>query len=173
MAISQKMQDAINAQINYELHSAYIYASMAAAMTTQNLAGAAHWLRQQAHEEMFHAMKFHDYLLDRDGVVKLTTIEGPPTEWASALAVFSHALEHERKVTARLNNLLELAIEEKDHASQNLLRWFIDEQVEEEATFNEIIHKLKLVGNNGAGLYMIDREMIGRAAPTLPGAPAA
>ncbi len=165
MALSAKIQQALNEQINYELYSAYIYAAMSADMTSKNLPGAANWFRQQAHEEILHGMKQHDYLLNRDGEVKLAAIEAPPSSWETPVAAFTHALEHERSVTARLSTIFELAVAEKDPATQNLMRWFIDEQVEEEASVNDLVHKLKLVGSDGAGVYMVDQELAGRAAP--------
>lgn len=171
MALSKKMQAAINKQINNELYSAYLYAAMAADMGRKNLTGIAAWLRQQAHEEILHGMRFNDFIINRGGTVKLEAIDAPPVSWDSALAVFAEAYAHEQKVTAALNKLLDVALAEKDHASQSLVRFFIDEQVEEEASFDEIVNKLKLVGKDGGGLYMIDRELAARPAPGPLGGP--
>lgn len=157
--ISTKIQDAINDQINYELYSAYIYLSMSAYYQSINLPGFANWMHVQAQEEMFHVMKFYGYVNERGGRVKLTTIEGPETEWENPAAAFKDALAHEQKVTARINNLVNMAIEERDHASNIFLQWFITEQVEEEANAEAIIRQLELIGNDKSGLFMIDREL--------------
>ena len=157
--ISTKMQDAINDQINYEIYSAYIYLSMSAYYQSINLPGFANWMHIQAQEEMFHAMKFYGFINERGGRVKLTTIAGPETEWENPLAPFKDALEHEEKVTTRINNLVNMAIEERDHASNIFLQWFITEQVEEEANAEAIIRQLILIGNDKSALFMIDREL--------------
>jgi ferritin len=157
--ISDKMQEAINKQINAEIYSAYLYLSMSAYFETVNLPGAAGWMRCQAQEEMLHAMKFFGFMNERGGTVTLTAIEGPPTTWTSTLAVFQDVYDHERKVTALINELMDTAIEDKDHAANVFLQWFVTEQVEEEATADGIVQQLKLAGNGGAGLFMIDREL--------------
>jgi ferritin len=171
MTLSAKMQDALNEQLNHELYSSYLYLSMAAYLQDADLPGCAHWMRMQAHEELLHGMKVYDYIIGRDARVKLAAVEGPEIEWPSLKAVFEAALNHEQVMTARFSDLAEQATAEKDHATMNVVRWFIDEQVEEEATLKEIMQKLKLFGGEGAGLYMFDRELATRAAPTL--APAA
>jgi len=162
--MSDKMQAAINKQINAELYSGYLYLSMASQFGSMSLPGFAHWMRAQAQEELFHAMKFFDYVCERGGVVTLQAIEGPPTEWESSLAMFEAAYEHEQKVTGMINDLVDLAIETKDHASNNFLQWYVAEQVEEEASADEVVQKLKLAGSEGGGLFMLDREM-GQRAP--------
>ena len=162
--MSGKMQEAINKQINAELYSGYLYLSMAAQFDSMSFPGFAHWMRSQAQEELFHAMKFFDYVCERGGVATLQAIEGPPTEWESPLAMFEAAYEHEQKVTGMINDLVDLAIEEKDHASNNFLQWYVAEQVEEEASADEVVQKLKLAGSEGGGLFMLDREM-GQRAP--------
>jgi ferritin len=157
--ISKKLQDAINSQINYELYSSYLYLAMGAHLETKNLKGMASWMQVQAQEEIFHAMKFFNYLNERDGQVILEAIDQPPKEWSSPQAAFEDAYGHEQKVTTRINNLMSLAIEEKDYASQSFLQWYIDEQVEEEASVSEIADKLEMIGNNSNGLFMLDKEL--------------
>ena len=171
MALSKKLQEELNKQINFELYSAYLYAAMAADMKAKNLVGIAAWLRQQAHEELLHAMRFSEFVLDRDGRVRMAALKAPPAEWDSPLAAFSAAFEHEQSVTRRLGELLEIAVGEKDAATQNIVRFFIDEQVEEEASLNEVVHQLKLVGSDGAGVYLIDRQLAARPAPAPLGKP--
>jgi ferritin len=132
---------------------------MAAYFEDRNLDGCAHWMRLQAEEEILHGMKIFDYMLDQGARVKLAAVAGPDTEWKSPLACFQAALDHEKKMTALINELANLAIEEKDHATNNLMQWYVSEQVEEEATVDDICAKLKLVGEDGPGLFMIDREL--------------
>jgi ferritin len=160
--ISQKIQDAFNKQINAELYSAYLYLSMSAYFHSINLDGFANWMRVQAQEELTHVMKFYDHIHERDGQVTLTAVDGPPTEWASPLAAFEDAFRHEQKVTGLINELANLAAGERDHASGNFLQWFVDEQVEEEASANTVVQQLKLVGDNGHALFMMDRELAQR-----------
>jgi ferritin len=152
------MQEALNTQLNAELYSSYLYLSMAAYYEASDLVGFAHWMRVQAQEELFHAMKFYDFLHERGGKVVLAPIEGPETNWDTANAPFDHAYQHEQKVTGLINDLVNLAIEEKDHATNNFLQWFVKEQVEEEASASEVVQKLKLAGD-GSGLFMIDQEL--------------
>jgi ferritin len=160
--LSEKMQAAMNNQINAELYSAYIYASMSAYFSEKNLNGFANWMRIQAQEEMTHAMKFYDFIIERRGRVLLAPIEGVPTEWDGPLAVFENALAHEQKITGMINDLVNLAKKEKDHAADSFLQWFVDEQVEEESNADEIVQQLKLMGDSGAALFMFDREMATR-----------
>ena len=157
--ISKKIQDAFNKQINAETYSAYLYWSMSAALEEMNLPGFASWMRVQAQEEMIHAMKFYSHIIERGGKVELTTIDGPPTEWASVKAVFEATLQHEQLVTGLINDLVDLAIEERDHAGNMFLQWFVTEQVEEEATAMDMLGKLEIVGETAGGLYMLDKEM--------------
>jgi ferritin len=124
--------------------------------------GMANWFAVQFKEEQDHAMIFFNYLQSRGGRVLLSPIEAVPTEWASPLAAFEHTLEHEGKVTSLINNLMSLAVEEKDFAAQSRLNWFVDEQVEEEENATELIQKLRLIGNNGYGLYQLDQELAAR-----------
>jgi len=153
------MLDSLNNQLNAELYSSYLYLSMAAYFESKDLQGFGHWMRVQAQEELFHGMKFYDYIKDRGGKVNLKAIEGPPTNWDSPSAPFEHALNHEKKVTGLINDLVNLAIEEKDHATNNFLQWFVKEQVEEEASADEVVQKLKLTGGKGNGLFMLDQEL--------------
>ena len=159
---TQKLQDAINEQINAELYSAYIYLSMAADLEDKNLPGFAHWMRLQHDEEQVHAMKLFDFMLDRGGRVTLKAIGEPQSTWDSALAVFEGALAHEQKVTALIHALYKLALEENDYPTQSLLQWFIDEQVEEEKNASDAVAQLQMTGDFGPGLLMMDREMAQR-----------
>lgn len=162
--LTQKMQDALNEQINDEIWSSYLYLSMSMYFEDKGLPGFAGWMRIQAEEENMHAMKFVDYVNERNGRVLLKPIEAVETEWKDTLTVFEETLAHEQKVTSLINSLMDIAIEEKDHASRSFLNWFVDEQVEEEATVNEILDQLRMVKDNGNGMFMMDREMRGRAA---------
>jgi ferritin len=165
--LSKKMQDALNAQINAEYYSSYLYLSMAAYCEGMNLKGFGHWMRLQSQEEMIHVNKFFDYVLDRRGKVELKAIEGPPTSWESPLDVFEHTLKHEQHVTSLINNLADLAIADKDHATHGLLEWFLNEQVEEESVADQIVSELKLLKGSSDGLYLLDKELATRviAAP--------
>lgn len=157
--LSKQIQDAINEQINAELYSAYIYASMSAYFQSVNLPGFANWMRVQTQEEVMHAFKFYAYVNERGGRVVLQAIDAPPQEWDSPLAAFEAVYVHEQKVTGLINDLVDLAVKESDHATTNFLQWFVSEQVEEEAGADEVVQKLKLVGDAPGGLFMLDREM--------------
>lgn len=157
--LSKKVQDAFNNQIQAEMASAYLYLSMAAYCEGKNLKGFGHWLRAQYNEEVSHAMKMLDYVIERGGQVVLQAIEAPPAEFGSPAEVFAKVLAHEQHVTARINSLYELAVAEKDYASQIFLQWFISEQVEEEGSAGEIVEKLKLAGDKGSALVWIDKEL--------------
>lgn len=160
--LDQRMLDAINRQINAELYSAYLYLSMSARFAALGLPGGANWTRVQAQEEMGHAAKFYDHVIERNGEVKLTAIDEPPTGWDAPLAMFEEILAHEQKVTALINDLADLALELRDHASHNMLQWFIAEQVEEEASADEMIQKLRLTKDAPGGLFQLDNEMAAR-----------
>lgn len=166
--ISKNMEDALNKQINAELYSAYLYFSMAADFETKNLSGFARWMYAQAREEFGHATRFYNYINEQQGKAKLGAIEAPPTEWVSPLEVFEAAYKHEQHVTSLINNLVSLAMEEKDYASNIFLQWFVTEQVEEEASASTIVEKLKMVGDNPQGLFMMDQELAQRQAGMLP-----
>jgi len=157
--LSKKMQGVLNKQVVAELYSAYLYLSMSAYFHSLNLGGFANWMRVQAQEEVTHAMKIFDFVNERGGRALLDTIEKPTTKWASPKAAFEAAYQHERKVTGMINKLLDLAVAESDHATNNFLQWFVSEQVEEEASADEVVQKLKLVGSAGGGMLMVDREL--------------
>lgn len=157
--IDKKMEQAINDQINAELYSAYLYLSMAAHFEDVGLSGMASWMKIQAQEEVFHAMKFFDFVNERGGRVKLTAIDEPKFDWSSPLEVFSAGYKHEQYVTGRINDLVDIAEELKDRATFNFLQWYVEEQVEEEATADEIVNKLKLIGDNTSALFMLDKEL--------------
>jgi len=160
--ISTKVEKAINDQINAEFYSSYLYLSMSAYFHGLNLEGFANWMRVQYQEETFHALKLYDYLAERGGKIHLQPIAEPPTDWKSLVAVFEETLEHERKVTGLIGNLTDLAINERDHATHTMLQWFVNEQVEEEASAERILVELKRIGDNQSALFMMDREMIAR-----------
>ncbi len=168
--LKETIQGALNDQIQAEFHSAYLYLSMAAWCESRNFDGFGHWMRMQAQEEMFHAMKVYDYVHMTGGRVKLQAVEQPDVEWDNPLALFTASLEHEKYMTGRINDLLGLAMDERDHATANMLQWFISEQVEEEATVDAICGKLEMMGDNMHAIYMLDRELAVRAAPTPPAA---
>ena len=162
VVIKEKIESAFNEQINWELYSAYLYLSMSAYFLSINLNGFANWMRVQALEELTHAMKFFDFINERSGRVTLLETKAPPKEWESPLAAFEDAYEHEQFVSSRINELVNLALEEKDHASNNFLQWFVSEQVEEEASVDAVAQKLKLIGGDGGGLFMLDQELAQR-----------
>jgi ferritin len=160
--LGKKLQKAFNDQLNQEFSSSYLYLSMAAYAESQNLPGFAHWLKFQTSEEKGHAMKLYKYIVERGGRVELQAIAQPPVEFKSPIALFEEVLKHERKITALINKLYEVALEEKDYASQVLLHWFIQEQVEEEAAAAEILETLKMAGEKGQALIMMDRQLARR-----------
>ena len=162
--LSKTLQDAINEQIKNELYSVYLYLSMAAYCEAASFPGFAHWMRVQSEEETAHAMKFFDFVCDRGGRVVLHAIDQPPVEFDSPREVFEKTLEHERKVTSLINQLYELALGEKDYPAQVLLHWFIEEQVEEEKSAEQIVESLRMIGDKGHALLMLDRELGRREA---------
>jgi ferritin len=157
--LSESMNTALNDQINAELYSAYLYMSMNAYFRSINLDGFATWMHAQAVEETEHAQKFFDFVNQRGGRVVFGAIDAPPAEWASPLAVFEDTLRHEQKISASINNLMEVALTEKDHATQIFLQWFVTEQVEEEESVGGVLEQLKLMGDAQGGLFMLDREL--------------
>jgi ferritin len=161
--LNSAVQQALNDQVQKELHSAYIYLSMAAYFEAENLPGAAHWMRGQAGEEQEHAMKLFDFIQDRGGRVTLQAIDAPPATFSSPLAVFEASYAHEQKVTKSIHDLYALAVKEADYPTQVMLQWFIDEQVEEEKNASAIMAQLKMVGDSPAALFMIDRQLAARA----------
>jgi ferritin len=162
--IGKKMEDAINRQINAEFYSSFLYLSMAADFDSKNFKGFAGWLKVQAGEEHTHAMKFMHHIIERGGKVRLDAIAAPKTDWANALEAFTDAYEHEIKVTAMIYKLVEIAREEKDYAAESMLKWFVDEQVEEEANASEITGTLKLIGDSKGSLYQLDHQLGKRKA---------
>ena len=160
--ISKKLQDAINDQINKELFSEYLYISMKSWCLANDLEGFANWMDVQSKEERFHAMRFYNFLNDRSARIILKAIDAPQADFKSPEDVLQYGLNHEGTVTASINKLMDLAIAESDHAAASFLKWFIDEQVEEEANFTKVLNKIKLSGGAGAGLFMIDQELAKR-----------
>ena len=159
MVIKEKIREAINRQINREFYSAYLYLSMSAYFESINLKGFSHWMRMQAKEETEHALKLYDYLIEKGGRVILLEIESPPSEWKSSLAVFEHTYEHEKKVTEMINDLMKLAKSKNDYATEVFLQWFVNEQVEEETSAEEILQKIKLIKDAPGRLSMLDRQL--------------
>ena len=157
--ISRKIQEALNKQINAEFYSSYFYLSMSAYFEVKDLQGFAKWFRLQADEEYAHAMKIFDYVYQIGGEVELQKIDGPKTEWSSFLDVFKDTFEHEQNVTKSINTLVDLAQKEKDHATVNFLQWFVSEQVEEEATAQQNVKKMEMIGDSKSGLFMLDNEL--------------
>ncbi|HUU20234.1 MAG TPA: ferritin [Sedimentisphaerales bacterium] len=167
--ISKKMEEALNGQVNAELYSAYLYLSMESYFKSLNLNGFANWMRVQTQEEVMHAMKIYDFVNERGGRIILKAIEGPETEWDSPLAVFEAVYVHEQKVTGLINDLVDLAIKEKDHATNTFLQWFVNEQVEEESSADEVVQQMKMMENAPGGMFMLDREL-GQRVFTPPAA---
>ncbi|MCE5186837.1 MAG: ferritin [Planctomycetaceae bacterium] len=160
--IKKKIEKAFNQQINAETYSAYLYLSMSAALERMNLPGFANWMRVQAQEEMTHAMKFFQHIIERGGKVVLAAIDAPPIDWKNVTEIFKEALGHEEKVTGLINDLVDLAAAEKDHAASPMLQWFVNEQIEEEKNAMDILGKLEIVGETAGGLYILDKEMAQR-----------
>ncbi len=157
--LGKEIQDAMNEQMKNEFYAAYQYLSMAAYCESENLPGFAHWMRTQAQEETQHAMKFYDFILDRNGRVVLQAVEEPVVEFGSPLEVFERALEQEQRVTAMINDLYGLAVRENDYASQTFLQWFVTEQVEEEKNAGDVVETLKMIGDRSEALFLLDREL--------------
>ncbi len=168
MPISKKLEAAFNDQINLELASSYAYLQMAAFLDEENLPGMSAWMRLQAEEERVHAMKFFDFVLDREGHIELAAITAPGLSLTTALSAFEGSLGHEQKVTAAINNLYALATDERDFASYPLLNWFVEEQIEEEANVGLIVEQLKMIGDDRTALLMLDREL-GARQPSAEG----
>ncbi len=157
--VSQKLIKALNDQFNYELLSAHYYLAMASYCSDQDLDGFASFFKVQAEEERFHAMKFYNYITEVDGRILVTDIKNPQNNFKSVTDVFKDALEHEQSVTKRIYAIMDIAQDEKEHATQNFLNWFVGEQVEEEATMKGIIKRLERLGNDNHGLFMLDKEL--------------
>lgn len=164
--ISKKMQDALNEQVNKEFFSAYMYLAMSGYCNTLGLPGFAHWMRMQYEEEIMHVTKMYDYIQNQGGEVHLMAIEQPEKEYGSPLNIFEETLKHEQYVTSLIHRLMDLAVEERDYATQTFLQWYVTEQVEEESNVNDIVSPLRMVGEDKGGLMMIDQQLGGRPAPT-------
>lgn len=176
--LNQKMADALNGQMSNEFYSAYLYLSMSAASAAMGLKGAASWFMVQYQEEMVHFMKFYNYVLSQGGAVALAAVKAPPSAFKSLQDMFEQTLKHEQFITKCINELADLALKEKDHASAVLLQWYVTEQVEEEANDNDVLARLRLVGKDGNGLFMLDKDLAARVFTPPPmtgatGAPAA
>jgi len=162
--MSGKLHDQLNEQINHELYSSYLYLSMAAYFDSLHLPGFAHWMRAQSGEEWTHALKFFDFLNDTGGRVRLRAIDEPPAEFPSPLAAFERALEHERHVSSLIHRLCDTAAEERNHPAREFLAWFVSEQVEEEKSADDVVARLKMAGDSGPALLLLDRDLAGRKA---------
>lgn len=157
--ISDKVLEALNSQLNHEFHSAYHYLAMDSYFRTQNFTGFAHWAMDQYKEERQHALRIYGYVHERDCKVKLNLITEPPEAWDSPLAAFEDAYAEEQQASEMINHLVDLAIAERDHATDNFLRWFVERQVEEESSVGAIVQKLRLIGEDKCGLFLIDRDL--------------
>lgn len=157
--ISKKLAQEINNQINAEMFSGYLYLSMQTYFEDRHLTGMAHWMHKQAGEEFEHAMKFWDYLFDQGEKVVLKAIDAPQTEFSSVISIFEATLEHEKKITALIDKLYDMAVKDKDYASQAFLDWFVKEQVEEEKNAMDILADLAILGEKGNGLYLYDKQL--------------
>ncbi len=163
--LKPKMEEALNKQINEEMYSSYLYLSMSAYFESVSLTGFASWMKIQSAEEYAHAMKIYTYIIQKGGRAKLSAIAEPKQSWDTPLNVFEDTLKHEQHITACIDELVNLALELKDHATNNFLQWFVTEQVEEEANATKIIDDLKMIGNNNHGIFLLDRELGQRATP--------
>lgn len=166
--LSERLLNALNEQINFELHSEYVYLAMASYCESEDLQGFANFFKVQAAEERFHAMKFYDFIFQMGGRVTLKGMAEPQNDFKDILDSFNEGYKHEQEVTKRIYNLSDIATEEREHATISFLKWFIDEQVEEQDTFNNIIKKLKRIDNNPAALYMLDDELATRTFTPPP-----
>ena len=157
--IKSEVSDALNEQIKHEFYSSYLYLSMAGSFEVAEHPGFARWMRQQSEEEREHAMKFFDFLLDRGEHVQLQAIDQPPYAFRSPLDTFEQALEHEKEITSRIHQLYELSLQKNDYPAQVFLHWFVTEQVEEEKTATEVVERLRMAGEDGAALLLLDKEL--------------
>ncbi len=163
--ITKQMEKALNGQINKEFYSAYLYLAMSAYCNKIGMPGSEHWFRMQYDEEVIHMTKMFDYVMQHGGEAHLMQVDEPPREFGAILEIFEASLEHEQFITRSINELLDVAVEEKDHASQVFLQWYITEQVEEESNVGDIVDRLKLAGDNGGALMMIDDKLAQRMPP--------
>ncbi|MBW6521759.1 MAG: ferritin [Desulfoarculaceae bacterium] len=160
--MNEKMEKAFNSQVNAELYSSYLYLSMESYFQSVSLSGFASWMRIQVQEELFHGIKMVDYIHERGGKAKLEAIAKPEEKWETPLAAFEQVLAHEQRVTGLINNLIDVALDVRDHAAKAFLDWFITEQVEEESTVGQIVDRLRLIGNDSSGLFFLDAELAKR-----------
>lgn len=163
MAIPKTVQDQFNAQMTREFYSSHLYLAMAAWFESKNLPGFAHWMKVQAEEERSHALKFYKHVVDRGGRVTLDKIDKPQVEWESPLAAFEQTLKHEQEITANVNALVDTSMAQKDHAASSFLKFFVDEQVEEEAQVEVIVNQLRMIGSSAGNLFYIDKHLAKRA----------
>ena len=166
MALDERLEAALNAQVTMEYGAAYSYFGMSAWFEAEGLPGMAQWMRAQAAEELTHAEKFYQFILDRGGRINLGSLEAPQTDFVKPIDVFNRSLEQEEAVTTSINNLYAMAVDLKDFASLPLLDWFVAEQVEEESTASGIVDQLKLIGDNMGGIFQLDRELGTRPSPS-------
>ena len=166
--LNAKIQEVLNDQLNFELYSAYIYFSMAAYLQSENLVGMAHWMKTQTQEERGLVLRFYHYINERDGKVMLKQVQVPQIKWSSPLEAFEDAYNHECIVSSRIHSLVDLSIKEKDHPTNTFLQWFITEQVEEEASTQEVVQKIKLAGDFSGALFILDKELGQRPIPPNP-----
>ncbi len=160
--LKKQVSDKLNKQVNAEIYSAYLYLSMAAYFDSLNLAGFSNWMKVQAQEEMMHAMKIYNFIYDKGGAVTLTAIDAPETQWESPEAAVQDVCVHEEKVTGMINDLVDCAVEQHDHATNAFLQWFVNEQVEEEASAGDVLSKVQMVEKTSHGLYMLDKDLAAR-----------
>lgn len=157
--LKPEIQESLNAQIIREMYSSNLYLSMAAYYASNNLNGFANWMRLQAEEELMHALKIFDYVLNRNGKVELNQIPAPPTTWQAPIEPFEDSYKHEQLISSQINEIQDIAFRLKDYATVSFLNWFADEQVEEEKNTNDILDRLHLAGDSKASLFLIDREL--------------
>jgi ferritin len=166
--MKKEMEKALNKQVNAELYSSYLYLAMESYFQSISLSGFASWMRVQVQEEMFHGIKIYDYIHERGGKARLEAIAKPEEKWETALAAFEHVLAHEQHVTGLINNLIDVALDVRDHAAKAFLDWFITEQVEEESTAGQIVDRLRLIGKDSSGLFLLDTELAKRVFVVPP-----
>jgi len=164
--LSAKMNEQLNTHLNLEIFSSHLYLSMSAYFEKMGLGGFASWMYHQYEEETGHMQKFFKYVGDREGDVTISAMDAPQTTWESPLDAFEDSLKHEKEISAKINQLVDLALEERDHATNNFLQWFVSEQVEEESTVGQIVSKLQLIGDSKDGLYHLDKELNARTSTT-------
>ena len=166
--LNAEIEEALGKHLNAEIYSSHLYYSMSAYFESLSLGGFARWMRIQALEELSHVQKFFDYVHERGGRLHMQAVDAPPVEWESPLACFKAVYDHEVEVSTLINGLMDLAIAKSDHATVNFLQWFIGEQVEEEASADEVVQKLRLVENTQGGIFLLDQELAKRTYTVPP-----